>query len=97
MHTHSGRERKEWLTQGNMGVEDSERGRNAERTGEAQETGRAEEAEDGVVVVGGGGQGHSCDKKKRGQNERCSSRTVRKINILLKIVWSPVHPSLLLL
>lgn len=53
MHTHSGRERKEWLTQGNMGVEDSERGRNAERTGEAQETGRAEEAEDGVVVVGG--------------------------------------------
>lgn len=54
-HTHSGRERKEWLTQGNMGVEDSERGRNAERTGEAQETGRAEEAEDGVVVVGGSG------------------------------------------
>lgn len=64
MHTHSGRERKEWLTQGNMGVEDSERGRNAERTGEAQETGRAEEAEDGVVVVVVGGQGHSCDKKK---------------------------------
>lgn len=64
MHTHSGRERKEWLTQGNMGVEDSERGRNAERTGEAQETGRAEEAEDGVVVVVGG-QGHSCDQKKR--------------------------------
>lgn len=51
MHTHSGRERKEWLTQGNMGVEDSERG-----TGEAQETGRAEEAEDGVVVGGSGSQ-----------------------------------------
>lgn len=55
-HTHSGRERKEWLTQGNMGVEDSERGRNAEQTGEAQETGRAEEAEDGVVVGGSGSQ-----------------------------------------